>query len=345
MNRAERRQQIEEFILFNVRKHPEDIVQIAVDEFNLSRQAILRYVRDLIAREMINATGETRNRHYELVPITKKGFKFSLEEKLEEDVLWRKNILPDIERFPKNIVDICEYGFTEIVNNAIEHSEGTMLQVALVVYIDQIEIVVRDNGVGIFYKIQRECDLDDPLHAILELSKGKLTTDPKKHTGEGIFFTSRVFDTFEIWSHNQCFSHTEVFMESYDMLTEQQEREEGTTVFMWIGTRSDRTIQSVFNHFNSDPGSMNFDKTIVPVRLARYGKENLVSRSQARRLLARFELFREVVLDFDDIETIGQAFADEVFRVFVNAHPDTKIHAYRANENILKMIERVQNGS
>ena len=34
---------------------------------------------------------------------------------------------------------------------------------------------------------------------VWELPKsGKLTTDPDNHTGEGIFFTSRVFDEFEI---------------------------------------------------------------------------------------------------------------------------------------------------
>ena len=35
-------------------------------------------------------------------------------------------------------------------------------------------------------------ETDDGLHVmVLELAKGKLTTDPASHTGEGIFFTSR----------------------------------------------------------------------------------------------------------------------------------------------------------
>jgi len=54
----------------------------------------------------------------------------------------------------------------------------------------------------------------------------------------------------------------------------------------------------------------------VPVKLAQYGNDKLVSRSQAKRLLARVELFKVVMLDFTNVPTIGQAFADEIFRVF-----------------------------
>lgn len=42
--------------------------------------------------------------------------------------------------------------------------------------------------------------MDDERDAILELSKGKLITDAENHAGEGIFFTSRVFDEFAVIS-------------------------------------------------------------------------------------------------------------------------------------------------
>ena len=35
-------------------------------------------------------------------------------------------------------------------------------------------------------------DLSDERLASLELSKGKLTIEPRRHSGEGVFFTSRV---------------------------------------------------------------------------------------------------------------------------------------------------------
>jgi uncharacterized protein (DUF1330 family) len=79
-------------------------------------------------------------------------------------------------------------------------------------------------------------------------------------------------------------------------------------------------MKSVFDEF-AVPEEYTFAKTRVPVRLAQYEGEKLVSRSQAKRLYQRFERFRHVVLDFDGVAEIGQAFADELFRVFANAHP------------------------
>ena len=69
---------------------------------------------------------------------------------------------------------------------------------------------------------------------------------------------------------------------------------------------------------------------------------NLVSRSQAKRLLTRVERLTTVVLDFEGVEMIGQAFADEIFRVFKAAHPDVKIVPENANANIGKMIRHVE---
>ena len=84
-----------------------------------------------------------------------------------------------------------------------------------------------------------------------------------------------------------------------------------------------------------------FDKTIVPVRLA--NTSDLVSRSQARRILSGLELFREVILDFKDVEYIGQAFADEIFRVFKKMNPNTLITAQNANAETQYMINRAVN--
>jgi hypothetical protein len=76
--------------------------------------------------------------------------------------------------------------------------------------------------------------------------------------------------------------------------------------------------------------------------LAQYGNEKLVSRSQAKRLLERVDRFKIVIFDFRGVDTIGQAFADEVFRVFKNQHPDMEIYPINANELVMQMITRVE---
>ena len=174
------------------------------------------------------------------------------------------------------------------------------------------------------------------MHAILELAKGKLTTEPQSHTGEGIFFTSRMFDFFAILSGKLGFGHSG----EIDLLNEDEEDYKGTSVSMRISRMSERTTNSVFSKFTTH--DFGFDKTVVPVKLARYGNENLVSRSQAKRLLARLDRFKTVVLQFDDVPDIGRAFADEIFRVFVTAHPGTRIIPTHHNKSIAKLIKEIQ---
>lgn len=67
-----------------------------------------------------------------------------------------------------------------------------------------------------------------------------------------------------------------------------------------------------------------------------------VSRSQARRVLAGLEKFETIILDFDKVPTIGQGFADEIFRVFQKKHPRKEIVPANTNEAVQFMIDRVE---
>ena len=46
--------------------------------------------------------------------------------------------------------------------------------------------------------------------------------------------------------------------------------------------------------------------------------------------------------DFRDIDFMGQGFADEVFRVFQNQHPDIMLNVINANETVLGMIRHIK---
>ena len=115
---------------------------------------------------------------------------------------------------------------------------------------------------------------------------------------------------------------------------------EGTTVYMRIGLDSKRTAEEIFQQFTSAPEDYDFSRTIVPMRLAQYGDEQLVSRSQAKRLIARFERFRTVVLDFQSVTEIGRAFADELFRVYHAAHPNIELVPINLSEQVERMWRR-----
>jgi hypothetical protein len=84
-----------------------------------------------------------------------------------------------------------------------------------------------------------------------------------------------------------------------------------------------------------------FDNTVVPLRLAQDQGEQLVTRSQAKRVASRFEQFKSVELDFAGVSEIGQAFADELFRVFARAHPEIRITPINTEPAVARMIRRV----
>ncbi|KPL77051.1 hypothetical protein ADN00_10870 [Ornatilinea apprima] len=329
---------ITNFILRHVREYPSEVTRMAVDHFGISRQAVNRYMKYLVKEGVLSESGNTRSRKYTINPILNEYWDLNVKENQEEDRVWRNLLKPYTTNLPKNIQEICQYGFTEIYNNVIDHSESQTAVISLTIYPDWIRITVKDNGVGIFNKIQSHFNLDDPMHAILELSKGKLSTDPGRHSGEGIFFTSRMFDTFSIVSSHLIFCHSKEG--GMDALFEEKEFSAGTTVVMETSLFSSATTEEIFNEYSIN-GGFGFDRTVIPVFLGGYGDENLVSRSQARRLLARINRFKLIVFDFNKVEMIGQAFADEIFRVYANENPAIKLMYVNVNKKVEGMIKRV----
>ncbi|MEM9007021.1 MAG: DUF4325 domain-containing protein [Cyanobacteria bacterium P01_F01_bin.86] len=337
-----RGEQIRQFILANVEKHPKDVATLTAQEFDITRQAVNKHIRRLVEQNAIVLKGSTRNRTYQLHPLVEWENTYLLTEKLEEDIVWDTDIRPLLGDLPDNVKDIWFYGFTEMLNNAIDHSSGKAVIITVEKTATNTEIAIFDDGEGIFKKIQRELHLYDKRHAVLELAKGKLTTDPERHSGQGIFFTSRMFDKFAIFSGGVQFSHA--FNRVEDWIFEDQENQSGTAVFMKLDNNTSRTPKQIFDKFSSGDDYA-FTNTVVPVRLAQFGDEKLVSRSQAKRLLARVDKFKVVIFDFSGVEIIGQAFADEVFRVFRRQHPEIQLLNLDANPNVLQMINRAESQS
>lgn len=333
---------IRDFILENVESHPKDISKFTADHFNVSRQAVLLHINSLHDDRLLKIEGKTKDRKYSLLPVSHEVFHLPVSENKEEDVVWRKLIRPKLAINNKNVITIWEYGFTEMYNNVIEHSSADTVTIYLDIHKTKVDMIISDDGVGIFNKIQKDCGLDDRRHAIFELSKGKLTTDPQGHTGEGIFFTSRMFDKYAILSSEFFFTHDEP---GDDWLLQREapngDKKQGTSILMTISNSSTRSTKEVFDKYTSK-GSYGFDRTHVPVSLSLYGDENLVSRSQAKRILARFDRFKEVFLNFKGVDMIGQAFADEIFRVFHEENPNVKIVYVYANNQVKRMIRRVK---
>jgi anti-sigma regulatory factor (Ser/Thr protein kinase) len=328
---------IRDFILRTIPGHPLAIGSLAAEKFGLSRTTANRYLKRLEAEGFLSADGKTSARRYALKPISEHTTTVGITPDLYESDVWRQEVEPFLKAVPDNVERLCQYGFTEMFNNVIDHSGSADAIVSYRQDYAGIRMTVVDHGVGIFEKIRNDFHLPDARSALLELSKGKLTSDKAKHSGEGIFFTSRMFNSFTILSGHLCY--TRKMTDDWGWLIETQDRaeyEKGTTVVMTLAANATWTPKDVFAKYQNE--EWDFAKTHVPVALGQYGREQLVSRSQAKRILARFDRFEEVLLDFKGVAEIGQAFADEIFRVFALAHPKVKIAALNTTDEVEKMV-------
>lgn len=323
-----------------VSEHPTDLTQALAARYRVTRAAAAAAVRKLEESGWVQRSGGSTR------PVFQQGPRRWLQQEyalpgIDEDLIWVRDFAPNL-KLPENVANIAHYGFTEMVNNANDHSQGTVLTAAVYQDADWLSIYIRDNGIGIFRKICDALALPDLRLSLLELSKGKFTTDPQRHSGEGIFFTSRAFDAFQMTANGLLYERASKQAE-HERLDEHQDAAQGTALQMTLPLQSGRTLKEVFDHYTTGaPEDLSFDKTVIPVRLARLGNENLLSRSQAKRLITRIDRFRVVELDFSEVPQIGQAFADELFRVYANQHPEIRLIPTNANQEVMRMIGRVR---
>jgi anti-sigma regulatory factor (Ser/Thr protein kinase)/DNA-binding transcriptional ArsR family regulator len=254
-----------------------------------------------------------------------------------EGAIWAHHVGPLLDRVKLNVRSLAYTGFTEMLNNATDHSDAQSVSTSVRLTPQTLQIAVMDDGVGIFNRIARFLDLPDRRLAVLELSKGKLTTATTGHSGIGVFVCSRMFDRFTIRSDGLVFTHDHDF--TFDWLDDELYRK-GTIVLMEIGLDSERTPSQVYDRY-FDPeevGDVAFRATEVPVRLAALG-DDLISRSQGKWVVSRIEQFSRVLLDFTDVKAVGQGFVDEVFRVFANAHPEVKLVAAHMEPEVERVVK------
>lgn len=305
----------------------------------VSSASVMRYLANLIDEGKIKKEG--RNRYV----IASKEYYFEYNPPFPgEDYVWSHDIVNNLGTgFSENALHNINYVFTEMFNNAVEHSEGTQIKVLMSVNDFQVEITILDNGIGIFEKIKQKAGLEEKRYAVLELAKGKFTADPSRHSGEGIFFSSKIADSFLIISDNLTFAGQ--FDQEKGLLMDNGKSNGGigTLVSFSVNCQTKNNSTKIFSEYSNNPESLGFEKTIVSVRLLEEGSNcpMFTSRSQAKRLMMRLDRFKSIVLDFSEIKSIGQGFADEIFRVFANQHKDCQINYIRANKNVENMIKHV----
>ena len=329
----ERKNTIKMYLLEKIAAGDERITKIVADAFGITRNTVNTYLNELIEQNII----EKKQR--DVYKLIKKEYRYELkrsEGQLDNDTYAYVHCLePHINDLADNILRIWDYALSEMFNNVIDHSAAELLTLVVQRDYSSTTVYLWDNGVGIFDKIKNHFNLPSLDEAICELVKGKLTTDSQNHSGEGIFFTSKLMDRFHIISGKKIFT-TDKYEDEH-ITTAKEEITSGTMVIMTLSNFSNKKASEVFDAYSDvDDG---FTKTRITLK--NIFPDAPVSRSQAKRVCNRLDSFKEVVLDFESLQWMGQGFAHQVFVVFQNQHPDIKLIPVNMSESVTKMYNHV----
>jgi len=312
------------------------------EHLGISRQALNVHLRALINSGEITRTGATRNTRYhhssiDPAPEVYRG-DFSIAGLDESWIYQRAALSLNLALVLKPGVEaIAQYAFTEMLNNAIDHSESEKVKVVAELGPGVLRLEIKDWGIGVFSSLAQKLGYPDEHDAMVQLIKGKTTTLPEAHSGEGIFFTSKATDRMVLRSHR---IQLEWNRAQQDIFVSSRRFMKGTHVCLEIQRDSRTKLAEVFARFAPEEFDYQFAKTLVQVKLL---EREYISRSEARRLMLNLDKFKVIELDFKEVDTIGQGFTDEVFRVFASAHPEIQIKPINANQAVTAMIRHAIN--
>ncbi len=325
-----------------------------MEAIGVSRQYVNLIISELIAEEKVIKVGSTRYAFYiskvymaehpEATPnVFKKRY---INRGLEEHRVFLEieDKLPRLKELPENVRSIFTFAFSEMFNNAIEHSSSKIISTDVALRNGFLSFTVNDAGIGVFRNVMKKRNLKSEIEAIQDLLKGKTTTMPRTHSGEGIFFTSKAGDVFTLDSFGQMLIIDNLKKDVIARHTAAVKR--GTRVAFKIKTDSDRHLNDIFKKYTNinEDSDYGFDKTEIRVKLFTSGGVH-ISRSQARRILAGLDKFKVILLDYENVPLVGQAFADEIYRVFQERHSDIRIENENMSEGVRFMVERARNES
>lgn len=332
----EKKKAIVGYLLEKIADGTESISKTVAQALKVSPNTINTYLKELLEQNLIT---KQKRGTYALV---KTEYQYLLQRSqghLDTDTYaFDACLRQHICEFSRNVQEIWAYTFSEMINNVVDHSQAENLFIQVEQDYLNTKVLIYDNGVGIFQKIKDHFHLPSLDEAICELFKGKLTTDSANHSGEGIFFSSKLMDSFFILSDKKIFTNNK-----YDndwIIDLPSDEGKGTCVIMSLSNFSHKQSKEVFDAYSNVDGG--FIKTKIPLK--NIFDASPVSRSQAKRICNRLERFREVVLDFEGIDWMGQGFAHQIFVIFKREHPDISLITEHMNEAVENMYFHVING-
>lgn len=321
-----------------------DPVVSASRHFGIPEGVLRRYMTQLVDTGWFTQAGSLRQARYGLGENREVVRTYRQVQRVDVAYVWETFFRPFFALAP-NVKEIARYGFTRMMDNAFVHAGGEVVTALVRSSGGMLTIGVMDDGAGIFATVEKALHLPDRRMAALELAKGRLAPDGAGKSGESVFMVSHLFDFFAIRANGLQYVRKAASLHDHvpeSVTFSADTNQEGTAVVMVIATDSTASLAGVMGRYAKRLVHPVFSATTVPVKLASLAGEALVSREQARRLMARLGCFEEVVLDFSGVGRIGSDFADEVFRVFAREHPSVRLDIANVSPAVWQMISRAR---
>ena len=328
--------QIKQFIIENLTRHQKDIIKESIRKFGISRQAILKHMHKLISEDRIIAHGKTRDRFYELKPRVNYSKTVKISSQYSHINVLQNQILPNLNILKKNIYEICEFSIMALLSNTIDHANATRLYYKLFVTDNDVHIILSDNGRGIFDHIKNALELRDLQIAAIEIAKGHVTSDPEHHAGEELRAVVHLFDKITIDASGICLSYLNL---SNEWISSKSSQQKGTRIHLEIKASSHRALHDVFKQLFENENNL----VRIPVNLVRRGDEQVNSRIQAQSLLHNIRDLNKIEFDFNHIDLIGPAFADELVRKTKEKNQSVNINWINSNAMVDVLMSRAIN--
>lgn len=319
--------------------HPQDLPQHLCERLNISRSYARALLGKLVEAQWLQRDGVSRKATYRPGALRQVVRRYPLAG-LQEDLPWSQDFAGRFE-LKANVARMAQHVFTELLNNAIDHSGGSSVTVSMRQTPTQLQLLVSDDGRGVFDAVAERFQITDPTTAMLELAKGKLTSQPDSHTGRGLFFSAKLADIFDLHANDAAFQQREWQRDQWWQRSRPACRT-GTSVYVAICVDSERTLDNVLRRYSLDGAGYGFERTVVPLKLITQEQNGLESRAQARRVASRLGQFQRVELDFDGLADVGHGFTDELFRVFGRQHPQLQLVPVNMAPRVAAMVDSVR---
>ena len=149
--------------------------------FKSSRQYASKLISELVKEKKLIKIGSTISTFYTTKDYLSKNPKLIpniYSKTLKNKSLEGHKVFDDIEhnfslfyKIPENIKSIFEYAFSEIFNNAIDHSKSKKINFLVKLDKNILSFIINDYGIGVFRNIMQKRNLKSEIEAIQDFLK------------------------------------------------------------------------------------------------------------------------------------------------------------------------------